>query len=155
MATTMTQLPKESVDWLQSLIEVNIDSRDGFKEAADNLKETNPRLESQFRQLSTERDRQASELQALVGRNAETPTQAGSFTAAAHRTWMDLRTALGGGEHAVLSEAERGEDYIKGKYEAALKDLSGCTCAGILRTHYTAVKASHDKVRDLRDRQAS
>lgn len=155
MATTLTHLPQKSLDWLQSLIEVNIDSRDGFREAADNLKETNPTLEAEFRQLAMQRDRQASELQDMVEHNAEKPKQSGSFTAAAHRTWMDLRTAMGGGEHAVLSEAERGEDYIKGKYESALEELASCRCAGILRTHHAAVKASHDKVRDLRDRQAT
>jgi uncharacterized protein (TIGR02284 family) len=65
---------------------------------------------------------------------------------------MDLRSAFGGGEHAILSEAERGEDHIKAKYEEAIKDLKGCTCVTILGRQYSTVVASHDAVRDLRDR---
>jgi len=152
MATVTRNLPEKSIKWLQDLIQVNLDSRDGFKEAADNLKAKDPTLVTMFRTLSSQRAQQASELKALVtGNSDEEPTNSGSVAAAAHRAWMDIRTALGGGEKAVLSEAERGEDHIKGKYEEAIKDLGGCSCTEVLRRHYTNVKASHDKVRDLRD----
>ena len=152
MTTTTMKLPEKSIKWLQDLIQVNIDSRDGFKEAADNVKGKDGTLVSFFRELSNQRASQAGELQALVASHAEKPTKSGTLSAAAHRTWMDIRTALGGGEQAVLSEAERGEDHVKEKYKEALKDLGSCSCTEILRRQYTAIKASHDKVRDLRDR---
>lgn len=154
MATSTMKLPQKSIDWLQDLIQINIDSRDGFKDAADQLKDKHSNLESLFRTLSGERSAQARELQALVAANSERPTQDGSMSAAAHRAWMDLRSALGGGEHAILSEAERGEDHIKAKYEEAMKDLAGCGCCETLRRQYASVKTSHDKVRDLRDARA-
>lgn len=146
-------LPEKSIDWLQDLIQLNLDSRDGFAEAADDLKDKNSALESVFRSLSMERAGQARELQLLVAGNAEEPERSGSMTAAAHRAWMDLRSALGGGVCSVLSEAERGEDHIKDKYEAALADLGSCPCTTVLRRQYDAVKAAHDHVRDLRDRE--
>src|SRR5262245_61959677 len=133
MATITRNLPEKSIKWLQDLIQVNLDSRDGFKEAADNLKAKDPTLVTMFRTLSSQRAQQASELKALVASNSdETPTDSGSAAAAAHRAWMDIRTALGGGEKAVLSEAERGEDHIKAKYEDALKDLGSCPCTETL-----------------------
>ena len=126
MATVTRTLPEKSIKWLQDLIQVNLDSRDGFNEAA--------------------------ELQAIVANYAEEePTDSGSVAAAAHRAWMDIRAALGGGTKAILSEAERGEDHIKAKYEDALEALGSCTCTETLRRHYVNVKASHDKVRDMRD----
>jgi uncharacterized protein (TIGR02284 family) len=149
MTTNTLNLPEKSIDWLQDLIQLNIDSRDGFKEAADELKGN--RLESLFREYSNQRGAQASELQSLVASNAERPETDGSVAAAAHRTWMDLRSALGGGDQAILDEAERGEDHIKEKYEAAIKDLGSCSCTTVLRSQYAAIKAAHDKVRDLRD----
>jgi uncharacterized protein (TIGR02284 family) len=152
MATATMNLPEKSINWLQDLTQINIDSRDGFKVAADHLKENHSTLEAMFRRLSNERADQANELQAMVAHNAKTPEKSGSVSAAAHRAWMDIRSALGGGEHAILSEAERGEDHIKNKYEEALQDLGGCICADALRRHYAAVKASHDAVRTLRDR---
>jgi len=155
MASSTLNLPEKSIEWLQDLIQINLDSRDGFNEAADNLKtmtDKNPAIESMFRKLAAERGHQAGELQAMVANNAESPAKTGSASAAVHRAWMDLRAALGGGEHAVLSEAERGEDHIKAKYQEALQELGTCPCTTTLRKHFAAVQASHDRVRDLRDR---
>src|SRR3954464_8193756 len=42
MATVTRNLPEKSIKWLQDLIQVNLDSRDRFKEAADNLKAKDP-----------------------------------------------------------------------------------------------------------------
>ncbi len=152
MSTHTPTLTQKSIDWLQSLIQINIDSRDGFREASENLKYSNPTLSERFCHLSSARDRQADELQAMVAGNAETPTTSGSFSAAAHRTWMDLRAVLGGGDQAILDEAERGEDQIKAKYEEALKDMGGNEpCCDTLREHFAAVKSSHDEVKALRD----
>lgn len=150
---TKCNLPQTSIDYLQDIIGVNIDSRDGFREAAANLQKNHASyLFNLFTKLANERDAQARELQALVSCNAEEPTDSGSIAAAAHRTWMDFRAALGGGEQAILDEAERGEDHIKAKYETALKDLGSCTCTETLRKQYANVVASHDQVRNLRDR---
>jgi uncharacterized protein (TIGR02284 family) len=152
MAMSTHTLSQKSIDWLQSLIQVNIDSRDGFKEAADNLKDSNATLANRFCQLSSARETQANELQMMVASNAETPAKSGSIAAAAHRTWMDLRSALGGGDQAILDEAERGEDQIKAKYEEALKDMGGSeSCCETLRRHLAAVQVSHDEVKALRD----
>lgn len=152
MAMTTNTLSQKSIDWLQSLTQINIDSRDGFKEAADNLKDSNATLSNRFCQLASARDSQANELQSMVASNAEMPTKSGSFTAAAHRTWMDIRSALGGGDQAILDEAERGEDHIKAKYEEALKDMGGSEpCCETLRRHLAAVQVAHDEVKALRD----
>jgi uncharacterized protein (TIGR02284 family) len=67
---------------------------------------------------------------------------------------MDLRSAIDGGNQAVLEEAERGEDYILHRYEDALHDLAGCPCIRTIQKQYLAVKASHDFVKTMRDRQA-
>jgi uncharacterized protein (TIGR02284 family) len=149
-------LPQKSIDYLQDLIQVNIDSRDGFQEAADHLKsEGRTDLELLFAKLARERDIQAKELQELVSCNAQSPADSGSIAAAAHRTWLNIREAFGGGEQAVLDEAERGEDHIKDKYETAIKDLGTCSCTQTLRRHYANVKSSHDQIRTLRDQCSS
>ena len=62
--TTTMKLPKKSIKWLQDLIQLNIDSRDGFKDAADNVKGKDISLVSFFRELSNQRASQARELQA-------------------------------------------------------------------------------------------
>jgi uncharacterized protein (TIGR02284 family) len=150
MATeTKLSLTSASIDVLNDLIQVNLDSRDGFRHAAGEIEQVN--ISNMFMQLADEREHQAQELKSLVSLNGEEPTKDGSIAAAAHRTWMDLRTALGGGLQAVLDEAERGEDHIKGKYEDALKQNAGTAASDILHRQFAAVKAAHDRVRDMRD----
>lgn len=146
---TKTALEKETIDCLNDLIQVNIDSRDGFRDAAKNV--DNLTIASLFNELASQRNDQASELRAYVTGNAAEPTSEGSFAAAAHRAWMDLRSAFGGGTAAMLNEAERGEDHIKAKYENILKEHAGCAVTDVLNRQYAAVKAAHDRVRDLRD----
>ena len=56
--------------------------------------------------------------------------------------------------HAVLSEAERGEDAIKARYEDVLKENPGNPVSDVLHRQYASVKAMHDRVRDMRDAMA-
>lgn len=146
---TNSVLSRETIAALQELIQVNLDSRDGFVEASENVEEMS--IGSLFRELAAERNGQASELRSLVASQSKEPADSGSYVAAAHRLWMDLRAAVGGGSAAMLSEAERGEDHIKRKYEETMMEHQGETVREILQRHYEAVKASHDRVRELRD----
>lgn len=150
MATeTKLNLAPETMDLLRELIVVNHDSRDGFRHAASQIEQVN--VANLFMQLADERDHQARELMTMLNLNQQDPPQEGSMMAAAHRTWMDLRTALGGGLQAVLDEAERGEDQIKAKYEEAMKANPASPVSDVLHRQYASVKAAHDRVRDLRD----
>lgn len=142
-------LDNDTISMLNDLAQVNIDSRDGFRHAAGEIQEV--AISSLFMRMADEREQQAQELKSLVALNGEQPANDGSFAASAHRTWMDLRKALGGGLQSVLDEAERGEDYIKGKYEDALKRNAGSAVSDVLHQQFAAVKSAHDRVRDMRD----
>ena len=146
---TKTSLKQETIDALQELIQINIDSRDGFRNAAEHIDVM--AISEMFNDFAAQRDQQASELRTLISANLETPNESGSVSAAAHRMWMDLKSALGGGESSILSEAERGEDHIKAKYEAVLKHTAGSAVNDVLQRQYAAVKMAHDRVRDMRD----
>ncbi len=146
---TKTNLTDKTLNTLNDLIQVNIDAQKGFEEAAEKIEDMN--IASMFREFATQRSNQAAELQTLVLKNSEQPTDSGSFTATAHRAWMNLRSVLGGGNQAILNEAERGEDHIKAKYEDALKCCEANAVNDVLTRQYAAVKQAHDRVRDLRD----
>jgi uncharacterized protein (TIGR02284 family) len=148
----MVALNDDALGWLQQLIETNLDSRKGFAEAADNL-DGNTQLKTLFCRIADERSAQASQLQALVAANGEEPEKHSSLTGAAHRAWMDLRKALGGTNKCVLEEAERGEDYILHQYEDAVHGLAGSPVIDTVQKQYVAVKASHDFVKAMRDRE--
>lgn len=147
---TVHNLDPETVAKLQDLAQINLDSRDGFRHAAEQL-EGEP-VTQLFRRLAEERARQAKELQHYVAINEQEPQRKGSFAAAVHRTWMSIRGSLSGNDlHAVLAEAERGEDHIKEAYEDVLKKTAGSAVNDVLQRQYAAVKQGHDLVRELRD----
>lgn len=147
---TATTLHDETLEKLQELIEINIDSCEGFKEAADSI--DNPTVSSLFAELARARAGFAGELQGFVRINHEEPEDSGTMTGTAHRLWLKFRSAINGGDpKVVLIEAEKGEDAIKEKYEDVLKETAGSAVNDILTRQYAKVKAGHDRVRDLRD----
>ena len=145
----MIQNRDHDVSVLNTLITTTIDSINGFERSAENVKGT--QFERLFEDFAQERRRVVSRLQEHVRSIGGTPNDDGSLKADLHRRFEDLRTALGGGDKAVIEEVERGEDYLKAKYEAALKDgqLSP-ECRAIIEEAYQSVRAGHDRARDLK-----
>ena len=143
-----TNLSEESVSHLQDLIQINIDSKDGFKEAAEEIKDD--RIAALFRQIGQVRAKNADELQGLVALNNEEPVERGSIAAAFHRRWLDLRAKVTGGDNAsVLSEAARGEEHIVEQYEETLKADPGSAISDVLHRQLAEVKAHSDQIHDL------
>ena len=137
---------------LNDLIETLKDGQQGFREAAEDVKSSD--LKTLFSEYSLQRSQFAGELQSLAHSLGEKePATAGSVSGALHRGWINLKSALSSkDEHAILAECERGEDSAVAAYTKALAEegLPGHVTA-TLQTQYKAVKAAHDRVRDLRD----
>ncbi|MDB5333697.1 MAG: hypothetical protein JWP03_4848 [Phycisphaerales bacterium] len=134
---------------LNDLIETLKDGQKGFETAAGDVKDA--RVKSVFQEFAQQRSRFAGELQAEVSRMGGEVEKTGSATAAMHRGWIDLKSALGGGEKSILNEAERGEDVAVKTYEKALNGDLSPDVAGVVRRQYGEVKRAHDRVRELRD----
>jgi uncharacterized protein (TIGR02284 family) len=134
---------------LNDLIETLKDGQEGFKNAASNVKD--PQIKSVFQEFSQQRAQLASELQSHVANTGEQPETTGSTAAAAHRGWINLKGALGGGEKSILNEAERGEDVAVKAYQKALEEKLSPEVEGVIRRQYGQVKQAHDRVKALRD----
>jgi uncharacterized protein (TIGR02284 family) len=139
----------ETVSALNDLIESLKDGEKGFRTASEQVKD--PGLKSAFEQLSEQRARFARELQIEVTAFGGEPEITGSTAAAAHRGWINIKGALGGGEKSILNEAERGEDSAVHSYEQAMNAELPANVATVVRTQFAEVKRAHDRVRDLRD----
>ena len=142
---TSVVLDKSTTSMVQDLIQINLDSRDGLREAANNM--NNESVVELFQDIARDRETQAAELSQLISANCKVPQNTGSVLAAAHRAWMDVRALLGGGLAAMLSEAERGETYINIKYEDAIQKCTNFAVTELLQRHYAAVKATYEAVR--------
>ena len=148
MSTTTVSL----ASLINSLIETCKDGEEGFRSAAENVKKAD--FQNLFHELAAQRRQFATELQGLVRSFGEDPEQSGSMAGAAHRGWMELKSAITSGEeHAILVECERGEDSAVAAYREALDHNElPANLRAILRQHFMGVQAAHDRVRDLRDR---
>lgn len=150
---TTTNMTTETLEGLQDLIEINIDSSKGFDTAAEAIE--NSSIADMFRQCAAERRRFGDELSQYIRLNGGKPETTGSVKGAAHRWWLNIRGKVqDGDEHAVLAEAERGEDAIKAEYEKVLKNTAGSPVNDVLQQQYASVKARHDRIRDMRDSRA-
>lgn len=147
---TKHNLDADTVDTVEQLIQVNLDSSEGFQQGAKLV--SDPAIEELFVSLAQDRQKNADVLREQIAASGETSRAEGSYAAALHRLWLDLRGKMAGGDaKVILSEAERGEDYIKHAYEEALKHSPGTALNDVLIGQYADVKAQHDRVRDLRD----
>ncbi len=149
-AETTSNLERTTLDALQDLIQINIDSARGFEEAARRVELES--LKNLFAEIGRERETQAVELQQHVERSGERACDEGTIAAAFQRIWLDFRGRLAGGDPLViLSEAEKGEDQIKAAYEDVLVRNAGSAIQDVLTRQYLSVKVAHNKIRDLRD----
>jgi len=134
---------------LNSLITTTIDSANGFERSAEDAE--SPRFTQMFRDFAQERRQIVDRLQEKVRQLGGTPNDDGSLIAGLHRRWEDLKDALGAGDKAVIDEVERGEDYIKDKYEEALgDDRLGPDSRGLIQECFESIRRGHDQASQLK-----
>ena len=141
---------KDEIATLNTLIATTIDSVTGYEDSASNI--DNERLRETFRQRANERQKVVEDLRAQVRRLGGEPEDSGSFLGKAHQRFEDLKAAITGrDEKAIVNEVERGEDYLKAKFEAALNDgnLTGETRAAVEHC-YQSVREGHDQMSHLK-----
>jgi uncharacterized protein (TIGR02284 family) len=140
----------EAISTLNTLIATTIDSITGYEDSAQNIHDE--RLREMFRSRADERQRVVEELRGEVRRLGGNPEDGGSFLGKAHQRFEDLKAAVTGrDEKAIINEVERGEDYLKEKFQSALQSgtLHGET-HDIVERCYQSVKAGHDQVSQLK-----
>lgn len=144
------QSQQHSIDTVNDLITTTIDSIDGYREAAEDAQS------SQFRSIffdrANERQQVADELQQYVRSAGGTIADSGSLAAGAHRAFLNLRDAVtGSDDEAIIAEVERGEDYIKNKFETALADDDlDNEARSIVSRCYQSIKQGHDQMSNLK-----
>ena len=145
----MGQSTKHDITVLNSLIETTLDSADGYGQAAERA--SNASYKNLFSQWSSERRQLVGELQNQVRTLGGTPDTDGSTLAAGHRMFLKLKDNVTKDDESVVNEVERGEDFIKAKYETALEDddLSASVRDAVIRA-YGSIKSGHDQARNLK-----
>ena len=145
----MTEHSKDTTT-LNTLIATLLDSVDGYTKSAQDVKDRD--LADRFNARARERQSAVAGLQAAVARLGGNPEDDGTLLAGAHRAFLSLKEVVtGSDDHAIINEIERGEDYLKGKFEAALKNVDLAPEArSAVDQAWTSVKAGHDEMSGLK-----
>jgi uncharacterized protein (TIGR02284 family) len=135
---------------LSTLTATLIDSVDGYQKAAADT--TNERYAEMFNARARERQQAVTKLQAATAQLGGNPEDEGSTTAAVHRGWINLKEAVVGRDDvAIVKEVERGEDYLKNKFETALQNADLPAEARMaVDEAWTSVRAGHDEMSALK-----
>jgi len=140
----------ETISTLNTLIATTIDSITGYEDSAQNI--DNERLREIFRQRASEPQEVVQDLRTEVRRLGGDPEDDGSFLGKAHQRFEDLKAAITGrDEKAIINEVERGEDYLKEKWQAALQSgtLHGET-HDLVERLYQSIKSGHEQISQLK-----
>lgn len=135
---------------LKTLTSTLNDSVNGYRDAAENAEGS--QFQQIFRDNASERERVSGELAGEVRRLGGTPDEDGTVLGKTHQTWLDLKAAITGrDDKAIINEVERGEDYLKEKFEAALKDDTLAPESRAVVEHaYQSVRKGHDQISQLK-----
>ena len=135
---------------LNTLIGTLIDSIEGYQKAAADT--TNQRFAEMFNARAQERQQVLTKLQGTVARLGGNPEDDGTTAGAAHRGWINLKEAvLGRDDEAIVNEVERGEDYLKNKFETAMKNVDlPPEARAAVEEAWTSVRAGHDEMSALK-----
>ena len=140
----------DDIRTLNGLIANVFDSADGYRTAAQNA--ANPRYATMFSELAGNRLGIATSLQDEVSTLGGNPEDEGTALAAAHRGFLRLRDAVtGGADESILAEVDRGETYLREKFDAALAaDGLSETVRTTISTAAQRVHREHDRIEELR-----
>ena len=117
---------KAQIDALNDLLTRNYDAEKGYKEAAENVDSTS--LKQTFSELSQQRYNFGHEIKNELSKLGGKPDKGSSTASKAHRTWIDLRSAIASNEEsAVLDECIRGEKKFVDTYRDTLNDTAFST----------------------------
>jgi uncharacterized protein (TIGR02284 family) len=146
---------EKSIDILNSLIQINNDRIEGYETASKEADETDLKtLFSHFTETSLKcKAELVAEVKRLGGKPTEGTTTSGKF----YRVWMDIKSAITGSDRkAIVNSCEYGEDVAVQTYNDALSHSEDLTPEQLMliKEQHSAIKADHDKIKNLRDLMA-
>ena len=135
---------------LNTLTATLIDSVNGYENSAKDI--DGEQFRQLFRQRADERQQAVELMRNEIRRLGGDPEDGGSILGHMHQRFEDLKAAITGkDEKAIVNEVERGEDYLKEKFETALNgDTLSSECRAVVEQAYQSVRAGHDQISQLK-----
>jgi uncharacterized protein (TIGR02284 family) len=149
-------MPGTLQDYAQAVhdvITVCRDGEQGFRGVAQAVNA--PAVKEMFEQYSAQRAHFAAELQTAIKAQGFETIDPQGLGGVLYAAWINLKgLATGHNLHAILVEAERGEDWSLKTYRTALGKTLPPEISAIIQKQFEQVQEVHDRIRNLRDATA-
>ena len=143
---------------LNDLIRINNDRIQGYEKAAKETRAEDGDLRTLFNEMANESRGYTNELSRFVINAGENPAEGATAPGKIYRAWMDVKAVFSGKDRkAILASCEFGEDAAQRAYDTALASDADLP-TDIRQTivdEKNKLRKSHDKIKELRDRQPS
>lgn len=141
---------KDGLAVIKTLTDTLADSVNGYREAANQVE--SDEFRQMFTELGDDRVKALDALEAELVRLGGRADRDGTALGTLHQRWMDFKANItGSDDKSVINEVERGEDYLKDKFETAMSsDALQGTGRAVVEQAFSSVRQGHDRVRDLK-----
>lgn len=147
---------ENQIEVLNDLIRINNDRIEGYRKAAEQLKEERSSLIPVFDKLQAESQTNTIDLKDEVLRLGGSPEEGTTTGGKIYRAWMDVKATFGGDNpESVLMSCEGGEDAAKRAYNSALDSGDLGDSLSVVTNQRDAQLLSHDQIKMLRDQYKS
>jgi uncharacterized protein (TIGR02284 family) len=141
---------------LNDLVQINNDRIVGYERAMKELKDEDAELKVVFTGMIGDSHQYKMELAneiSVLGEDVDTGT---TNSGKIYRVWMDVKASFTGHDRkSILSSCEFGEDAAQKAYKMALEDEDlPFNIRSLISEQKQSLKASHDRIKSLRDSQA-
>ncbi|MFC3199027.1 PA2169 family four-helix-bundle protein [Parapedobacter deserti] len=146
---------RKTAEVLNDLIKINNDRIAGYEKAIAELPVADVDLKALFSSLIEQSERLKTELQQHISAWDNKVDEQTTASGKVYRVWMDIKQTFAVNDRrAVLESCEYGEDAAQKAYREAEQEEGISTAAKALISGQKAqLKASHDHVKQLRDRE--
>jgi uncharacterized protein (TIGR02284 family) len=146
--TSAVTLSEREGALLQDLLQLNLDSQNGYQKAIGALQ--NQDYADRLRQYTQERQVNADELTQLLQANGHPISKTGTLSGLVHQGWLNLEALLATSDVAILAECERVDALILSAYQDVMGQTTNEGLLEVLRRQFTIIRGAHDYIKTLR-----
>ena len=142
---------------LNDLLRINHDRIEGYEKAVKETKEEDADLRTVFTEMANESRNYASELSRCVINTGGNPAEGATAPGKIYRAWMDVKAVFTGKDRkAILASCEYGEDAAQRAYDTALASDADLPTdiRQMIVDEKNKLRKSHDRIKEMRDRQS-
>ena len=140
----------EKIEHLNELLHVSHDGENGYRAAATQVND--PHMKQVFEDYAVQRAGFRRDLRSEIERLGGAPADSGTLSASVHRGWLELKSAVTGGDAAaVIAACETGEDAAQAAYERVVKTGITGEARTLAENQWSKIREAHARLLNLKN----